>query len=176
MKYICSSECGSSGSSIIKVDFQSIIGIHNGGDYYLNTFYCRINYANFIIDVLNDKERINLQDLYHEEENYNILSNKSKTLIGKKYNRRDYKYENLRLTLLYEDNKSSIKFSIENINNIKEKYYYNEKVDENKILELFGKFDDIIDSITIIENDKEYIKKDNQKLLKIEKVKMENTL
>ena len=73
LQYTSSTEKGSSGSPIIKVGSTLVFGVHNGGEYN-NDYYGNNNQGNFIIDVLNDNERINNQEIYHEEEYYNFIN------------------------------------------------------------------------------------------------------
>ena len=112
--YTNSTENGSSGSPIMLIGSEKVIGIHSRK-------YENQKNQGFLLDiVINDKERIEKCDFYEEKnkhlKDYDAII-KEKTLNGRKYVKDNY--------IISLDNKNSIFcFNIENINNKKLFQYY----------------------------------------------------
>ena len=168
----CSSEKGSSGSPIILEGSKFVLGIH----FYRNInhyYYGDENYGYFIIDVLNDLDRINTVK-YYKEKNKNVYNLTDREILAKKtHNERIYNIHNFRLSLFYDNVFSELKFSIENIGE-KEIYVYFEVFDEKKIYNTFRCFDELIYKIEITERFSEFIienKYEDNEILSIKKLK-----
>ena len=108
------------------------MGIH----FYRNInhyYYGDENYGYFIIDVLNDLDRINTVK-YYKEKDKNVYNLTDREILAKKtHNERIYNIHNFRLSLFYDNVFSELKFSIENIGE-KEIYVYFEVFDEKKYI------------------------------------------
>ena len=172
MHYKSSTEKGSSGSPIIIVDSKLVIGIHFRGNYE-HEYYGDSNYGNFIIDVLDDAQRINSVE-YLEEENYNYDNLTDRQLLAKKtYNERIYNIDKFRIRLFYDENRHLLEFTIENIKN-KEKYICLENY-KGDMFYNFIHFDDFFNDANIKEINNELILENNNIILIIKKIKNDNS-
>ena len=123
MLYKASTQKGSSGSPIILKGSQNILAVHNGG----NDDY---NEANFILDIINDKERIN-HNSYRTETNKNINSFTDKQiLIQKTKNKYIFKIIPYVIKLYFEEGENKLVFSIQN-NDTNNLYEYSEEIENN---------------------------------------------
>ena len=107
MYYRASTQEGSSGSPIILEGSQNILAVHRGGGDDNND-------ANFILDIINDEERINYKGYRAESyKNINSITDKQ-ILIQKTKYRYVFKKIPYVIKLYYEENDNNLIFSIEN--------------------------------------------------------------
>ena len=124
--YKVSTQKGSSGSPIILEGSQNILAVHRGGDDDHND-------ANFILDIINDEERINYKGYRAESyKNINSITDKQ-ILIQKTKYRYFFKKIPYVIKLYYDEKDNNLIFSIEN-NVTGNLYEYTEVIDSFMII------------------------------------------